>query len=111
MSKKTNNNTAELEDKIKNYGKEIKHLSDFVEKVRKTPDVYIGKVRGNTAFLTMVREIFQNSVDEILKGNAFSPVINVLWKWWRTRENPPDIHDRFSYRRRPYTCAEGSSRL
>lgn len=68
-----------LEEKIKNYGNEIRQITDFVQQVRQTPDVYIGKVNGNTAFLTMVREIFQNSIDEILKGNAFSPIIYVTY--------------------------------
>ena len=70
-------NTSSLEDRAKNYGNEIKQISDFVEQVRQTPDVFIGKVKENAAFITMVREIFQNSVDEILKGNAFSPNIFV----------------------------------
>lgn len=70
-------NTTSLEDRAKNYGNEIRQISDFVEQVRQTPDVFIGKVKENAAFITMVREIFQNSVDEILKGNAFSPNIFV----------------------------------
>ena len=65
------NTTSSLEDKVKNYGSEIKQISDFVEQVRQTPDVFIGKVKENAAFITMVREIFQNSIDEILKGNCF----------------------------------------
>ena len=69
--------TTSLEDRAKNYGDEIKQISDFVEQVRQTPDVYIGKVKDNAAFITMVREIFQNSIDEILKGNAFSQNIFV----------------------------------
>ena len=58
------NTTSSLEDKVKNYGSEIKQISDFVEQVRQTPDVFIGKVKENAAFITMVREIFQNSIDE-----------------------------------------------
>lgn len=68
-----------LEERAKNYGNEIKQISDFVEQVRQTPDMYIGKVFGSKAFLTMTREIFQNSVDEILKGNAFTPNIYVTY--------------------------------
>lgn len=68
-----------LEDKIKNYSSEIKQISDFVEQVRQTPDVFIGKVKENAAFITMVREIFQNSIDEILKGNAFNPNVFVTY--------------------------------
>lgn len=68
-----------LEEIAKNYGSEIKQISDFVAQVRQTPDVFIGKVFGNAAFLTMTREIFQNSIDIILKGYAFSPVIEVMY--------------------------------
>ena len=68
-----------LEERAKNYGSEIKQISDFVAQVRQTPDVFIGKVKENAAFITMTREIFQNSIDEILKGNAFSPNIKVVY--------------------------------
>lgn len=68
-----------LEERAKNYGSEIQQISDFVAQVRQTPDVFIGKVKENAAFITMTREIFQNSIDEILKGNAFSPVIKVQY--------------------------------
>lgn len=73
------NNKSSLEDKARNYGSEIRQISDFVEQVRQTPDVFIGKVKENAAFITMTREIFQNSIDEILKGNAFSPNIYVTY--------------------------------
>ena len=74
-----NNSKSSLEDRVKNYGSEIQQISDFVEQVRQTPDVFIGKVKENAAFITMVREIFQNSIDEILKGNAFSPNIFITY--------------------------------
>lgn len=67
--------SEELKKKTLNYADEIVEITDFVEQVRQTPDIMIGKVRGNSAFLTMVREILQNSIDEILKGNAYSPLI------------------------------------
>ena len=74
MKKKTE---TSLEEKVKNYGDQIKQITDFVQMVRQTPDMYIGKVSNNNAFITMIREIFQNSIDEILKGNAFSNVVMV----------------------------------
>ena len=49
--------------------KEIKVIDDPVEAVRKLPDVYIGAL-GNSGFLNMFREIDQNSLDEIIKGNT-----------------------------------------
>ena len=67
--------SEELKKKTLNYADEIVEITDFVEQVRQTPDIMIGKVRGNSAFLTMVREILQNSIDEILKGNAYSTII------------------------------------
>lgn len=75
---KTNTTTA-LEERAKNYAKEVTSIEDFVQKVRQTPDVYIGKVAGNVAFLTMTREIFQNAIDEILKGVSFSPNVIITY--------------------------------
>lgn len=66
-----------LEERAKNYADEIKQISDFVEQVRQTPDVYIGEVYGSRAFFTMFREILQNGLDEIMKGVAFSSNIYV----------------------------------
>lgn len=79
MVKPNEQHDDELKKKIENYADEIRQITDFVQQVRQTPDVYIGKVAGNTAFFTMVREIFQNSIDEILKGNAFTPVVHVKY--------------------------------
>lgn len=70
---------SSLEERALNYGNEIKQIDDFVQQVRQTPDVYIGKVYDNAAFITMIREILQNSIDEILKGNAFSKDIFVTY--------------------------------
>lgn len=79
MGKKDINNIKSLEERAKNYANEVKQITDFVEQVRQTPDVFIGKVAGNAAFLTMAREIIQNAIDEILKGVAFSPVFYVIY--------------------------------
>ena len=57
MSKK---DIKSLEERAKNYANEVQQITDFVEQVRQTPDVYIGKIAGNRAFLTMAREIIQN---------------------------------------------------
>lgn len=74
-----NKNKTTLEERAKNYGEEIVQITDFVQKARQTKDMYIGKVAGNAAFLTMVREIVQNAIDEILKKVAFSPVFYVTY--------------------------------
>lgn len=49
--------------------KEIKIIDNPVEAVRKLPDVYIGAL-GNAGYINMYREIVQNSLDEIIKGNT-----------------------------------------
>lgn len=67
-----------LKNKIENYGNEITEITDEVELVRKRPDMMIGRL-GNYAFITMVKEIVQNSTDEILKGVASSPLIQVTF--------------------------------
>ena len=59
-----------------NKQKEIKIIEDPVEAVRKLPDVYICRT-GNPGFLNMFREILQNSLDEIVKGNTLDKNIIV----------------------------------
>lgn len=63
---------ASMQDFKKNvaaYGKEIKTLSSFTEAVRKTPGQYIGYV-GNKGFINMIREVLQNSMDELEKDKS-----------------------------------------
>ena len=56
----------------------IKIIKDEVEAVRKLADVYIGAL-SNDGFLNMVREIVQNSLDEIIKGNTLDLNIHVSY--------------------------------
>ena len=70
--------TESLEEQIKNYGSQIKEIKDIVEQVRQTPDVFIGPL-GNKGFLTMIREILQNALDEILKGVALDANISLTF--------------------------------
>ena len=65
MAKK--NKKESFEEQVKAYASQIKEIDDQVEQVRQTPDVFIGPL-GDRGFLTMIREIFQNSLDETLKG-------------------------------------------
>ena len=60
------NLTKEQIENIQNYGDEIQTLKDFVEAVRKRPGMYIGHI-GNEGYINMVREIFQNAYDELIK--------------------------------------------
>lgn len=69
MASKKVNLTQEQIDNIQNYGNEIKSLKDFVESVRKLPGMYIGPI-GNKGFINMIREIFQNSYDEMNKDSS-----------------------------------------
>lgn len=59
-----------------NKQKEIQIIDDPVEAVRKLPDVYIGAL-GNQGYINMYREIIQNSLDEIIKGNTLDKNIIV----------------------------------
>lgn len=63
------NLTQEQIESIQNYGDQIKTLKDFVEAVRKRPGMYIGYL-GNKGFINMIREIFQNSYDELNRDNS-----------------------------------------
>lgn len=50
---------------IEEYSNRIISLESFVEAVRLRPGMYIGRI-GAPGFLNMIREIFQNSVDQLL---------------------------------------------
>lgn len=69
------NFSEEQKQKILDYGNQIKYLPNFVDKVRQTPDVYIGPL-SNIGFLTLAREVFQNGTDEMQKED--SPCTNVV---------------------------------
>ena len=66
------NTTSSLEDKVKNYGSEIKQISDFVEQVRQTPDVFIGKVKENN-YEYISNEI--NKIKEACNGKLLKVII------------------------------------
>ena len=61
-----------------NKQKQIKVIEDPVEAVRKLPDVYLGRLAG-PGFLNMYREIVQNSLDEIVKGNTLDKNIIISY--------------------------------
>lgn len=50
---------------VESYTNDIKTLKDYVATVRKLPGMWIGKV-GNDGFLTMIREAYQNAIDQVL---------------------------------------------
>ena len=55
-----------FQQNIMNYGEEIKSIESFVDAVRKTVGQYLGynDTRGH---INMIREILQNSLDEMIK--------------------------------------------
>lgn len=69
MAKQKETTSNAFEDSIKNYGKKIEHIESFTEAVRKFPGMYIGS-RGNAGWKACIREIFQNSVDEMIRKES-----------------------------------------
>ena len=61
-------NNGNVYEKINKQDK-INILDNDLDAVRQLPDVYIGAL-GNHGFKNMYREIIQNSLDEIIKGNT-----------------------------------------
>ena len=59
----------QMQANILNYGDEIKTISSFVDAVRKTVGQYLGYT-GNKGHLNMVRELYQNALDEMLKEDS-----------------------------------------
>ena len=70
--------TKTMEENIKNYSNEIVTMTNFTEAVRESVGQFLG-YRGNKGFINMIREIFQNSVDELMKDA--SPC-NEIWVYY-----------------------------
>lgn len=70
--------TKEMQDAIDNYGSQIKTLQDFVSAVRKRPTMYIGLLY-NEGFLNMIREIFQNAVDQLIDPMSPCNYIKIIY--------------------------------
>ena len=61
--------TEEQKQAIDNYGKRISTLKDFVAACRKRPGHMIGPL-GGAGLLNMIREIFQNSIDQMMEPES-----------------------------------------
>ena len=59
------NLSSDMIKNIDNYGKEIIHIEGTINQIRTRPGMYIGPL-GAPGLLNMFREIFQNSVDQLL---------------------------------------------
>lgn len=70
--------TEEQIDSIKHYGEKIQTLKDFITSIQKKPGMYIGYL-GNKGFLNMIREIFQNSIDEVMRKDSPCNAVRVLY--------------------------------
>ena len=68
---------AQIES-IKSYGSHIKSLKDFVTAVQKKPGMYIGYLE-NKGFLNMIREIFQNAIDEVFRKDSPANFVRILY--------------------------------
>ena len=65
-----NQMSQEMIDNIKNYADKIETLEDFITAVRKRPGTWLTGV-GDPGFIGMIREIFQNALDELKFLQAF----------------------------------------
>lgn len=81
--------SSKMEQNIRNYSKEIKTISNFVDAVRKTVGQYLGYT-GNKGFINMIREIFQNSIDELQKDS--SPC-NYIWVFYDETSHEVTVQD------------------
>lgn len=57
--------TESQREAIDTYGDRVSTMTDTVEIIRKRPGMYGGGI-GDLGFLTLIREIFQNNIDQIL---------------------------------------------
>ena len=69
MAKKSNsvqntNLDASMIENIDNYADRISTIEDFVKVVRQSPGYHCGSI-GNSGFLNLIREIAQNSIDQV----------------------------------------------
>jgi DNA gyrase/topoisomerase IV subunit B len=54
---------------IDNYGNEIQTLKDTVTAIRQLPGMYAAG-KGTTGFLSLIREVAQNSIDQIVDPSS-----------------------------------------
>lgn len=70
--------TDEQQQAIQTYSSEIKTLEDFVTAVRRIPGAYLGPI-GSGGYLNMIREIFQNSIDQVIDTTSPANYISVYY--------------------------------
>lgn len=91
--------SAEMIKNIEAYGaKEIETIELFVDSVRQNPGEYLSSI-GNEGFMNCIREVFQNSADEMERDNSpcnkiwleYKEIGNVVTVKDNGRALPPDI--------------------
>lgn len=69
--------TKQQMDAIDSYSGRIKSIKNFVDAVRQMPGMYLGPI-GDHGFLNMIREIFQNSVDQVFDPDSPCDWIRII---------------------------------
>lgn len=70
--------TKEMMENIDSYSNQIKTLEDLIVAVRTRPGMYIGPI-GNGGFLNMIREIFQNAIDQLISKDSPCNTIKLFY--------------------------------
>ncbi|MCM1142277.1 MAG: ATP-binding protein, partial [Muribaculum sp.] len=81
--------SEEYKKYIDNYSEMIETKQNFVDVVRSMPGMFLGH-RGNKGFLTMIREIFQNAVDQLI---LVSSPCNHISVWYNEKTNEVIVMD------------------
>lgn len=63
---------------IDNYGSEIQTLKDTVTAIRKLPGMYANG-KGSAGFLSLIREVYQNSIDQIVDPTSPADKISIYY--------------------------------
>lgn len=68
----------QMQNAVDHYAEDIKTLKDFITSIRKVPGMYIGTL-NNKGELTLIREIFQNSIDQLIDPGSPCSEISVTY--------------------------------
>lgn len=63
---------------IEDYKNQIKTIESFMKAIQMRPGMYVGS-RGSKGFLNMSRELFQNSIDQVMMKNGIANMIIVSY--------------------------------
>ena len=70
--------TKKQKESVDNYKNDITHIEGTINQLRARPTMYIGALNEH-GLLTMFREIFQNSVDQLLYEKSPCDFISVVF--------------------------------